>query len=1069
MFLKKALPKIVALSVSFLLVAEQPAFAQVGMVALPSQSSAANRVSSPEFFHPCHLRALSYDRLTGECRFFLDQGTTGNAENSDLENANRQLLNYFFIGLSLPNQAFWVNLRPGGEENIIDPLLAQTDLGKVLLESDLRLKQDTARLTSPDTSTGKLYWDKLYKKAEELFGSEDVSIPTLTRPWIVPGEIIVRESPDSAYIYKASMKVMLEQDYLGGSREYSFADARMKELNDYSTELIRRIILPRLTREINSSRRYAPLRQAYYSLIMAQWFKSRFAGNAGKYARIMNCRVLGGLVSASPWSKDAYFHAYEKSFRQGEYNTQAVAYTASGRHMRSYFSGGMDLANTEKAFFSIPASESLDGGTRSRVNLRKLRWDRLLMVAVMIGGLAYGTVTVVIPPVKHAFQAAATHVEFGLVHDYSGAIKLAEMDPATPGWESAVEELGQGAGVGKQEAIDCLLSLAQTGATEFVQLTAVKNLILAAQDGNAQVIGYLINAAQTSALLDMRLTALHVMGEAVGEDMPEIVQALENVAGHAQTQAEKTVAIAALGYAAEEGNTQAFSILQGFAANETLGLDMRREAIEALPVSSHLQAQTRDRLSTLVKDADYPALLRAASFNRLVSHDLIGKGGIRELVPYLAQINQDEDHDVQRLVANIVIVLLGKEGKPLDAEPLSGITDAASIEARETMRITAGNKTSGSYDRWVVEHLARRAIYQGVDPRLVEGIMLVEGPIVLNDPNAIEYMKSYGEMFPGVIVGERECLYYPKEEVERALGSSGSSGEDVIVAVNYRADKDYDSHENAPCDIAVYPAAGLEEYGIGPEFIKETKYLFRVKNYDRADLSVKGNLGILYLKREVQDKIAKGQSAGLSPKAAITNFNGRPKNGTLAYGEKVLGIMDLLDNKEQNPAINKIFDEARRVIGKPVVHIDTGTAAKDGGGPVGREDARQLGGIDFTTLPITAQAAANLSAVAWADPLPVVRAFSRDLGSEWKRISQLVDAGMAPQAERIREYIQLSCYTGAMGRDAEKVAACIAGILRMEEERGLPTDPVLRDILVVIDSAGSVQGIASVFIGEKAF
>ena len=96
-----------------------------------------------------------------------------------------------------------------------------------------------ADFTSPQNPEGKNYWDDLYKKAEELFGRSDMTIPTLTRPWIVPGEILIRQTKENAYIYKATLKVMLEQDYLKGVPEYKFDDPRLKTLNEYSSQLIR--------------------------------------------------------------------------------------------------------------------------------------------------------------------------------------------------------------------------------------------------------------------------------------------------------------------------------------------------------------------------------------------------------------------------------------------------------------------------------------------------------------------------------------------------------------------------------------------------------------------------------------------------------------------------------------------------------------------------------------------------------------------------------------------------------------------------------------------------------------
>ena len=42
-------------------------------------------------------------------------------------------------------------------EQIIDPELEKTDMGKIMLEADLQLKKDTAGLTSPQNPEGKEY------------------------------------------------------------------------------------------------------------------------------------------------------------------------------------------------------------------------------------------------------------------------------------------------------------------------------------------------------------------------------------------------------------------------------------------------------------------------------------------------------------------------------------------------------------------------------------------------------------------------------------------------------------------------------------------------------------------------------------------------------------------------------------------------------------------------------------------------------------------------------------------------------------------------------------------------
>ncbi|MFA5092972.1 MAG: NAD-glutamate dehydrogenase domain-containing protein [Candidatus Omnitrophota bacterium] len=369
------LPKVFYLLISFLLIFEQSGFAQVAaQLDISGKLAAFGNSITVERFRPLHLRYLQYNPQDNNFRLLIDKGTLKNPSNTDLERTSKELLKYFFIGLSLPNDKFWVNLRPDAADSIIDDKLAQTDIGRILLEADVQLKKDTANATSPETAQGKLYWDKLYAKAAELFGSQNITIPTLTRPWIVPDEVIIRESTDSAYVYKASLKVMLEQDYLKNSSTYNFKDDRLKALNEYSSQLIRELIIPNLTKEINTSKQYAPLRQVYYSLILAQWFKARNQTKNNPYTNLINSQNLTGFTSKTPYSKETYFNQYQKSFKDGEYNIHTPVTTPTGQVIRSYFSGGMafgtispirtpannstEIAQPYEARITLPATEA---------------------------------------------------------------------------------------------------------------------------------------------------------------------------------------------------------------------------------------------------------------------------------------------------------------------------------------------------------------------------------------------------------------------------------------------------------------------------------------------------------------------------------------------------------------------------------------------------------------------------------------------------------------------------------------------------------------------------------------
>lgn len=358
---KKILSWVLVISFCF----QQTSFAQMALeLNLASHFAKTQPAIITDVFRPVHLRYFSYDTLHNKFNIMLDKGDSKKLSTQELQNTGKDLLSYFLVGVTLPNEAFWVNLRPDAEDQVIDDLLARTDVGKIMLEADLQLKKDTSLYTSPQTTQGKEYWKRLYKKAEELFGSDNINIPTLTRPWIVPGEIIVRESKDgSAYIYKATLKVMLEQDHLKNSATYSFNDPRQKELNEYSSQLIRELIIPNLTKEVNSSKKYAELRQVFYSLILSRWFKSRFVGKAGTYAELINKKDLTNLSSKTNWSKLTYISAYKKSFAEGEYNIKEPVTTPSGQVIRSYFSGGLGLTSILPGDASSPIKDPINAVT----------------------------------------------------------------------------------------------------------------------------------------------------------------------------------------------------------------------------------------------------------------------------------------------------------------------------------------------------------------------------------------------------------------------------------------------------------------------------------------------------------------------------------------------------------------------------------------------------------------------------------------------------------------------------------------------------------------------------------
>ena len=146
-----------ALSLSFGL--QQTVFAYTASLNLSGYLNQGPNLAVSDRFRPINLRYFSYQPQTNDFKILLDKGDyqepslhlRGAGRVDVLKQEAGILLDYFKIGLSLPNDKFWVNLRPDSEDEIIDDELAKTDLGKVMLEADLKLKQDTALFTSPNT------------------------------------------------------------------------------------------------------------------------------------------------------------------------------------------------------------------------------------------------------------------------------------------------------------------------------------------------------------------------------------------------------------------------------------------------------------------------------------------------------------------------------------------------------------------------------------------------------------------------------------------------------------------------------------------------------------------------------------------------------------------------------------------------------------------------------------------------------------------------------------------------------------------------------------------------------
>jgi len=300
------------------------------------------------------------------------QGNNQN-DDQDLRTESSKLVKYFLASITTPENDLWVNLSPYEKNRIIPESFGQTDMGRDLLGEDYILKQITASLIYPEDKIGKQFWKRIYEEAAKKFGTTNVPVNTFNKVWIVPDHAKVYEHGNTAFVVKARLKVMLEQDYLALQKH---ADVR-NDVASVGANIIREIVIPQLEREVNEGQNFATLRQVYYSLILAVWFKKRMKDSilGRKY---MDQNKISNLSSpnASVGDPEHIYQQYLKAFKKGVFNYIKEEPNPMTQEMvpRKYFSGGwvgrLDTRNTEfSQAMTTPEKNALDQGDYAQVSV----------------------------------------------------------------------------------------------------------------------------------------------------------------------------------------------------------------------------------------------------------------------------------------------------------------------------------------------------------------------------------------------------------------------------------------------------------------------------------------------------------------------------------------------------------------------------------------------------------------------------------------------------------------------------------------------------------------------------
>ncbi|MFA5261060.1 MAG: hypothetical protein WC450_07530 [Candidatus Omnitrophota bacterium] len=305
--------------------------------------------------------------------FIMDTGHF-NADGSALRDEAAALIKYFLSALTIPEDELWVNLSPFEKERIIPDAFGGTEMGRDLLAQDYLLKQLTASLMSPDEPLGREFWDQVYQKAFELYGTTSIPVNTFNKIWIIPDEALVYAGGDAVFILKSHLKVLLEEDYLAARdvvdsslgkalKIQNKPDAVTKELRDNTVGIVRDLLVPAIEKEVNEGKNFAKLRQIFHAVILAKWYKQNLKESIlnKKYT---DQRKIDGVNVEDKEIKEKIYQYYLAAFRKGVYTLIKEDYDPHEQKLipRKYFLGGSSMkvavkqTNDRRMLNDVPVS-----------------------------------------------------------------------------------------------------------------------------------------------------------------------------------------------------------------------------------------------------------------------------------------------------------------------------------------------------------------------------------------------------------------------------------------------------------------------------------------------------------------------------------------------------------------------------------------------------------------------------------------------------------------------------------------------------------------------------------------
>lgn len=319
---------------------------------------------------------------------FIINGGQSKLTGEELTNEHNKLIDYFKTSLAVKEENQYVNLSPYEYDKMLPEALADTQLGIDFLSFDCVLKRFVSSSLHPESEYGKKYWDSIYSKIFNLYGTTDVPINSFQKVWVVPEDATTFEKPvgeswpkefpnennieDSDvcdFIISTKMEALCDEDHIMLNANYDsnlvnskFLKKDVSEINKICTDTFKELILPIVKKEVNEGENFATLRQIYGAMILACWYKIRYASNP-YVSHLIDTDDTSKLIPplSIPLNKKIH-EQYMKLFQDGIYTYKQRQFDPHLNKVinRVYFSGCLDFSCIS-SYTAHPSSQKING------------------------------------------------------------------------------------------------------------------------------------------------------------------------------------------------------------------------------------------------------------------------------------------------------------------------------------------------------------------------------------------------------------------------------------------------------------------------------------------------------------------------------------------------------------------------------------------------------------------------------------------------------------------------------------------------------------------------------------